>query len=157
MTRHAYLLSALRSPLSPSPPSPSIALCFAFFRVCSKPLVPLSTTISVSGSVSLSISRVGNPEYNLAQGAFRSGKYKYLANEVCSAWFTYDSKTLLEDPLANVSLACGGSPCSDCGQSCTSYNYTDFLFDVEADPREEHNLIAELPEVSHFCRLFVMF
>lgn len=94
------------------------------------------------------ICRHGNAEFNLAQGAFRSGNLKYLANEECSGWFTFDKHTEHADPLANVSLACDGEACSDCGQSCTSYNYSDYLFDVVADPREEHNLIYEMPEVS---------
>ncbi|CAM9812549.1 unnamed protein product [Ectocarpus sp. 4 AP-2014] len=95
---------------------------------------------------------IGDPEFNLAQGAFRSGKYKYLANEWCTGWFTFDKHILAEDPLTNLTLACDGSPCSDCGQGCTSYNYTDYLFDLEADPREENNLIYDLPDVAHNMR-----
>lgn len=38
--------------------------------------------------------------------------------------------------------------CSDCGGSCTSgYNYTNWLFDLEDDPREEINLIELYPDV----------
>lgn len=93
-------------------------------------------------------SRVGNAEFNLAQGAFRSGNYKYLANEICSGWFTFDKHTNFQDPLTNVTNQCGGSACKDCGQSCTNYDYSDYLFDVVADPREETNLIEVYPEVS---------
>lgn len=92
--------------------------------------------------------RVGDAEVNVAQGAFRQGNYKYLAKEVCSGWFTFDARTNAEDPLTNATAQCGGSACVDCGQSCTSYNTSDYLFDVVADPREEHNLIHDYPEVS---------
>eukprot|EP00752_Nemacystus_decipiens_P014913 g13276.t1 len=96
---------------------------------------------------------VGNAELNVAQGAYRIGNYKYLSKEVCSAWFTFDAHTNFEDPLTNVTTQCGGSACVDCGQSCTSYNTSDYLFDVVADPREENNLIFEYPEIAHNIRM----
>lgn len=47
--------------------------------------------------------------------------------------------------------------CSDCGQACLSkdVNYTDWLFDLDADPREEHNLVTIYPEVRR--RLIIIF
>lgn len=55
----------------------------------------------------------------------------------------------IQDPLVNHNLTCQGmGTCSSCGQSClNSVNYTDWLFDLESDPREEHNLIEDMPEV----------
>lgn len=40
--------------------------------------------------------------------------------------------------------------CSTCGQACLKKqdNYTDWLFDLDTDPREEINLINDLPDVS---------
>lgn len=38
--------------------------------------------------------------------------------------------------------------CTDCSRSCTDDAGTfDGLFDLETDPREEHNVIALYPEV----------
>lgn len=55
----------------------------------------------------------------------------------------------MQDPLTNHDLTCQDmGTCSTCGQACLSTdNYTDWLFDLEADPREEHNLIHEFPQV----------
>ena len=88
---------------------------------------------------------------DVAQGAFRSGNYKYLAKEACSGWFTFDGHTNAEDPLTNITAQCGGLACADCGQSCASHNTSDYLFDLAADPREENNLIFEYPDVSSPC------
>eukprot|EP00752_Nemacystus_decipiens_P016039 g14340.t1 len=95
---------------------------------------------------------IENAELNVAQGAFRQGNYKYLSKEVCSGCFTFDELTNYEDPLTNTTTQCGGSNCMNCGQSCTSYNTSDSLFDVVADPREEHNLIFAHPEIAHNMR-----
>ena len=97
--------------------------------------------------------RIGNPEFNLAQGAFRSGKYKYMANAWCSGWYTFDRDIQNTDPLTDLTSQCDGNACSDCGQGCTKKPYDDFLFDLEADPREETNLVEVYPEVSYY--LFV--
>lgn len=90
--------------------------------------------------------RIGNPDFELAQGAFRSGKYKYIANEWCSGWYTFDLHAQAVDGLTNKDTVCDGSACSKCGY-CTDYPYSSYLFDLEADPREENNLIDVYPEV----------
>lgn len=97
---------------------------------------------------------IGIPEEPLAQGAFRSGKWKFLFNVWCTGWYTFDTATEEEDPLTNHDLTCQDmGTCSTCGQACLSTdNYTDWLFDLEADPREEHNLIHEFPQLAHAMR-----
>lgn len=52
----------------------------------------------------------------------------------------------MADPLTNGTTVCNGSACWAC-QVCIGDVYTDYLFDVEADPREENNLIEVFPEV----------
>lgn len=90
-----------------------------------------------------------NEEFRIAQGAFRSGKYKYMGNVWCSGWYTYDKATQAADPLTNTSVVCDGSPCSDCGRGeCDDSDAADWLFDLEADPREETNLVDVYPDVS---------
>lgn len=91
--------------------------------------------------------RIGPAEYTYAEGAFRSGKYKIILNQGCTGWYTFDSAILEEDPLTDTSTVCEGHPCSSCGGGGCGKFY-DYLFDVEADPREENNLIDALPEVS---------
>ncbi len=97
--------------------------------------------------------RIGAPEFRLARGALRSGKYKYLANEWCSGWYTFHLQTQAVDGLTTDSTVCDGSPCSDCsqGSGCIGLSHSDYLFDLEADPREERNLIEVYPEVRRCC------
>ncbi|CAN0073946.1 unnamed protein product [Pylaiella littoralis] len=88
----------------------------------------------------------------LAKGAIRSGKYKYIMNEYCAGWYTFDKPTLEEDPLTNLETVCNGNTCSHCsGKACTG-QYFDYLFDLDTDPREEHNLIEIFPEVAETLR-----
>lgn len=91
--------------------------------------------------------RIQPADYTVAMGAFRSGNYKLIVNEVCSGWYTFDSAIRAEDPLTIDANVCDGHPCSSCGGE-TCGRYYDYLFDLEADPREEHNLIEVHPEVS---------
>ena len=96
--------------------------------------------------------RVGDPNFEGAQGAFRSGKYKYVSNEYCSGWYTFSRYALAVDELTNTTMVCDGSPCSSCALlHCSSYYYGDYLFDLEDDPREEKNLIEVHPEVRCCC------
>lgn len=85
-------------------------------------------------------------EYPLAQGAFRSGKYKFIASESCSGWYTFSARARAEDPLTNGTLVCDSMACGTCSE-CKNDPYYDYLYDLEADPREEHNLIEVYPEV----------
>lgn len=64
---------------------------------------------------------------------------------------------MTQDPLVNHDRAClGMGACSTCGQSCVGVdNYTDWLYNLEDDPREENNLIHEYPDVS--CTVCVFF
>ncbi len=53
------------------------------------------------------------------------------------------------DDLTNIQSVCDGMACSKC-TGCLSeegYTYDEYLFDVEADPRETKNLIDAHPEV----------
>lgn len=90
--------------------------------------------------------RIKSADHPLGLGAFRSGKYKFILNEFCSGWYTFDRDILAEDPLTDDTTVCNGHPCSTCGGGDCG-EYFDYLFDLEADPREEHNLIEAYPEV----------
>ncbi|CAM9401472.1 unnamed protein product [Ascophyllum nodosum] len=94
------------------------------------------------------------PDYPLAQGAFRQGKWKFTFNEWCSGWYTFDSNIEQQDPLTNSSNTCTElGECSDCGKSCLGYaNTTNWLFDLEMDPREEHNVVDLFPDVADSMR-----
>ncbi|CAM9251444.1 unnamed protein product [Pylaiella littoralis] len=92
-----------------------------------------------------------SPKFPLAQGAFRSGNYKFISNEWCTAWYTFSDRLLAEDPLTNTTTMCDGSSCSH-GSECNSDVYHDYLFDLDADPREENNLIEVYPEIAERLR-----
>lgn len=91
--------------------------------------------------------RIGDPDFELVQGAFRSGKWKYIANEWCSGWYTFSLETEAADPLTTDDTVCDGSACATCG-FCSGNSYASYLFDLEADPRELVDLIDVYPEVS---------
>lgn len=56
-----------------------------------------------------------------------------------------------DDPLFDGDALCNGHKvCLDCNDFCqedTEYPFADWLFDLEADPRESNNVIHEYPEV----------
>ncbi|CAM9134617.1 unnamed protein product [Ectocarpus sp. 12 AP-2014] len=85
-----------------------------------------------------------------AQGAFRSGKYKMMFNVSCHGWYTFDGDILEEDHLTDLSKVCGGT-CNDRGK-CGDETTSDYLFDLDQDPRESNNLIDELPDVAQEMR-----
>ncbi|CAM9679299.1 unnamed protein product [Scytosiphon promiscuus] len=91
-----------------------------------------------------------------AQGAFRQGKWKYMFNEWCTGYYAFDYETLDTDKLTNSSETCQVlGACTECGVSCAHFagvDYTNWLFDLEADPREENNVAGLYPELVESMR-----
>lgn len=58
-----------------------------------------------------------------------------------------------QDYLASENNTClGVESCTYCGRACSeNSSYADGLFDLETDPREEHNVVDLYPEVIFFC------
>eukprot|EP00752_Nemacystus_decipiens_P014973 g13331.t2 len=94
---------------------------------------------------------IGEPDFDLAQGAFRSGKWKYIANEWCTGWYTFSLQAQAADPLTTDDTLCGGSACTKCNY-CSGNSYSSYLFDLDADPREENDLIDVYPEIAQQMR-----
>lgn len=84
----------------------------------------------------------------LAQGAFRQGKWKILKNAWCSGYVVYE---YLEDPLLTAETVCpAGEMCIACHQNCKmdpDYRFSNWLFNLEDDPHETTNLIDTHPHV----------
>ncbi|CAM9370429.1 unnamed protein product [Ectocarpus sp. 12 AP-2014] len=102
---------------------------------------------------------IGNADFTEVQGAFRQGKWKFMFNSWCSSFYAFDNNTLLTDDLTDEDNTCQElGECSQCGANCGSLriDYTDWLFDLEDDPREMNNLANEHPEVVESLRRRVL-
>ncbi|CAM9815485.1 unnamed protein product [Pylaiella littoralis] len=93
---------------------------------------------------------IGEADYTNAQGAFRQGKWKIMFNAWCSGYYAFGDAISVADKLIVEDKTCQTlGACAECGVSCLNLgvNYTDWLFDMEGDPREEHNLAHLYPEM----------
>ncbi|CAM9166715.1 unnamed protein product, partial [Discosporangium mesarthrocarpum] len=87
------------------------------------------------------------------KGAFRSGKWKFISREWCTGWYSFDNT--LEDKLLDMEACPKRGECSNCGATCVDspeYIPADWLFNLEEDPREQHNLIDDYPHVANLLR-----
>ncbi|CAM9378451.1 unnamed protein product [Ectocarpus sp. 13 AM-2016] len=82
-----------------------------------------------------------------------------MFNSWCSGYYAFDNNTVLADDLTDEDNTCQElGECSQCGANCRSLriDYTDWLFDLEDDPREMNNLANEHPEVVESLRRRVL-
>ncbi|CAB1107154.1 unnamed protein product [Ectocarpus sp. CCAP 1310/34] len=96
---------------------------------------------------------IGDADFTEVQGAFRQGKWKFMFKSWCSGYYAFDNNTLLADDLTDEDNTCQElGECSQCGANCENLgiDYTDWLFDLEDDPRELNNLANEHPEVPYY-------
>ncbi|CAN0131383.1 unnamed protein product [Scytosiphon promiscuus] len=104
-----------------------------------------------------------DPDYAQAQGAFRQGKWKFLFKECCLGYDdSHSNDSVVERNGPRMHQDCqsqenasgeetpeGGQYCYGCTGTCVDEaDCKDWLFDLEEDPTEEHNLASVYPEAS---------
>ncbi|CAB1108130.1 unnamed protein product [Ectocarpus sp. CCAP 1310/34] len=97
-------------------------------------------------------------DLGLSQGAFRSGDWKLLVNAFCSGYYSHDLAVIESDHLLDSEVSCGvgNMECQDCIDLCQlgseDYPVSDLLYNVKDDPREEHDLYDQYPEIAKELR-----
>eukprot|EP00904_Undaria_pinnatifida_P009087 jgi/Undpi1/5308/HiC_scaffold_2.g00589.m1 len=93
---------------------------------------------------------------DLVQGGFRQGSWKLMVNVWCAGYYSFDRNIVDSDGSLDSAAACGSSrQCEECTDFCqgdSSYEYGDFLVNLDDDPTEAHNLLHEFPEIADRLR-----
>eukprot|EP00903_Cladosiphon_okamuranus_P014415 g13381.t1 len=89
---------------------------------------------------------------NVTQGAYRLGNWKLLLDVWCTGYYSHDLDVIENDPLLDPEVACSrGRACDDCAGTCDlepdMYTRSNKLFNIKDDPREEHDLYDQYPEI----------